>query len=377
MIVWTRERVRARGRGAVGAAVMQVDGRTTVTHVLEPRDRVSAGRTLGIAGAVAAVVTISFETAAVVAGRVGSSSTTLLVACVLGTVMAGAGLAFWSVPHRMPRLAWTGIALFGIAVVLWVGLGTLDASAAGQIGLIYPVVYAGAHLRSLLAWTVAGLAVLADAVIVLTLLPLPVALADLFVVGAAIAMLTLVLVAAGHHQDALTRRLAALAVTDPLTGLSTRRVLDDAMHRLTRSRRGRPGQAVRPGVGLLLVDVDRFGVLNQLYGHPIGDAALVHVGAVITAAVPPRGTVARMGGDEIAVLLPDCSREEARTTAAAVLAAVHGSPLAADHGGIPLSVSIGMAHSGSGAPELAALYAAADAALYRAKAQGRGRVVVS
>jgi len=346
-------------------------------ELLEPRDKVAAGRTLGIAGLVAGSVTIGFEVVAVSVGRVGSCGATLGQAVLIGLTLALAGLAFWTRPEAMSRFTWVAIAVLGILVFAWVGLVTHDASAAGQIGLVYPVVYAGAHLRPVVAWAIAGLAVLTDAVVVLTQLPRAVAYADLFVVGAAVAMLTMVLVALGRHQDALTDRLVLLATTDPLTGLGTRRMLEEAAVRAATSCRGRPAQPTTAGTGLLLIDLDRFGVLNELYGHPIGDAALVHVGAVVVAAVPTGATVARIGGDEIAVLLPDSSREQVRATAGAVLDAVHSSSVPGDHGEIPVSVSIGMAHRARTVPDLAELYAAADAALYRAKAEGRGRVVVS
>lgn len=362
-------------RGQPGGDAVRMD-RMTVERLLEPRDKVAAGRTLGIAGLAAGVVTIAFELVAVATGRVGSSETTLAQALLLGVALIGAGLVFWSVPQRMPRLSWVGIAVFGVLVVLWVGLGTRDASAAGQIGVVYPAVYAGAHLRPVVAWAVSSLAVLANGVVVVNLLPLNLALADLFVVGAAVVMLTLVLVETGRHQDALTARLADLATTDPLTGLGTRRVLEDAIAQAVLERRA-PAHGAAAGAGLLLVDLDRFGVLNELYGHPVGDAALVHVGALVAGAVPAGATVARIGGDEIAVLLPDSTREQVRAAAGAVLDTVLASPLPGEHGGIPMSVSIGMTHRGCGAPDFADLYAAADAALYRAKAEGRGRVVVS
>jgi len=348
----------------------------TMERLLEPRDRVAAARTLGIAGLTAGVVTITVELVAVAAGRVGSTEATLAQALVIGATLAGAGLTFWAIPQHMPRSSWVGIAVFGILVVLWAGLGTRDASAAGQMGVVYPAVYAGAHLRPVVAWVVSGLSLLVNAAVVFTLLPLRLALADFFVVSAAVAMVTLVLVEAGRHQDALTARLAELATTDPLTGLGTRRVLEDAIAHAAPSRPV-PAHGSVAGTGLLLVDLDRFGVLNELYGHPVGDAALVHVGALVTGAVPAGATVARIGGDEIAVLLPDSTRAQVRAAAGAVLDTVLGAPLPGDHGGIPVSVSIGMTHRAGGAPDFAELYAAADAALYRAKAEGRGRVVVS
>ena len=66
----------------------------------------------------------------------------------------------------------------------------------------------------------------------------------------------------------------------------------------------------RLGTGLAIIDLDHFKTLNDTYGHPVGDAALVHVAALLRTTCPSKATVARLGGDELAVLLPCVTREE-------------------------------------------------------------------
>ncbi|NTW41158.1 MAG: GGDEF domain-containing protein, partial [Cellulomonadaceae bacterium] len=248
--------------------------RPGVTEWFEPRDRVAAARTLTIAAVVAAVTTVGFEVVAVATGRVGSSRATLVVAIVIGLVLLVAARTYSTRAETLPALAWTAIAVFGVGVVVWVGLGTLDGSAAGQIGLVYPVVYASAHLRRPVALGVWGLAVVADATVAFSVLPFAVAAADVAVITAALFMLTSVLLTVGHHQDRLTDQLAELASADALTGLATRRELERAAGVALGPRVVRRRDRTEPaGVGLLIVDLDHFKQLNDTYGHEIGDAA--------------------------------------------------------------------------------------------------------
>ncbi len=131
------------------------------------------------------------------------------------------------------------------------------------------------------------------------------------------------------------------------------------------------------GTGLAIVDLDHFKTLNDTYGHPVGDAALVHVAALLRSTCPSKATVARLGGDELAVLLPCVAPSEVREVMVRFHDATRTSPM--NHLGrvLALSVSVGGAHiPATKDPDLAVLYEQADEALYQAKLQGRNRVVV-
>ncbi|MCC6217202.1 MAG: GGDEF domain-containing protein [Polyangiaceae bacterium] len=162
------------------------------------------------------------------------------------------------------------------------------------------------------------------------------------------------------------------ALRDALTGLWNRRYLAQRLeHELSRARR----QGVP--LALLLVDVDHLKLINDRGGHALGDAALDRVAAALRATCRVADVPARYGGDELAVLVPGTPAASAAALAERIRAAVDGS-LGGDH---RMSVSIGVAGVPPGARESApraeALCAAADRALYEAKAAGRNRVVVA
>jgi len=155
------------------------------------------------------------------------------------------------------------------------------------------------------------------------------------------------------------------AVHDPLTGLANRTLLRDRLEQaLARSRR-RGGAS-----GLLFVDFDNFKQVNDEYGHPTGDAVLVELGRRLQKAVRPSDTVARLGGDEFVVVCEELDEQ----TAVALGQRLHDAleqPLLIDGIEHRLSASIGIA---LGQTDPDGLLGNADAAVYRAKAHGRGRV---
>jgi diguanylate cyclase (GGDEF)-like protein len=168
--------------------------------------------------------------------------------------------------------------------------------------------------------------------------------------------------------------LAAAAGTDALTGLANRRALDERL--LAEWRR-----AAREGLPLsvVLADVDRFKALNDQLGHPAGDACLIALGETLACAARRAGDfVARFGGEEFAVVLPATGAAGARATAEQQRAAVEERALPhPDGGGVTASFGVATARPAAAADAaagIAALLAAADAALYRAKRAGRNRV---
>jgi len=166
--------------------------------------------------------------------------------------------------------------------------------------------------------------------------------------------------------------LEGLASSDGLTGLANRRMFDQTLEQeLRRARRD------RSSVSLLMLDIDFFKAFNDCAGHQKGDQCLRQVaGAIADQMLRSGDFAARYGGEEFAVILPATSRDGAVTVADRILASVdalrlpHPASPVARH--VTLSIGVAAA-TGGGAPEL---IEAADAALYRAKHEGRNRVCV-
>jgi diguanylate cyclase (GGDEF)-like protein len=250
---------------------------------------------------------------------------------------------------------------------------TSDPSAGAQAFLAFPVLWAGVHLRRGAVTLVTALAVGGDGIVLFHLEPVSNAVTDLSFFGAVLAVMAVMLVRAGETQDGLVAMLKQQAGVDSLTGLVNRRVLDEALSLALSTR------PTGHGTALVIVDVDSFKSINDQHGHPVGDDALAHIAGVLRSVVRAGdGVLSRMGGDELAVLLPDCPPDVAVRRATDVLDAVRATPLVLPDGGLlAISVSLGVAHAPSHALALEELYAAADAALYAAKRGGRGRVAVA
>ncbi|CAN5193389.1 sensor domain-containing diguanylate cyclase [soil metagenome] len=183
-------------------------------------------------------------------------------------------------------------------------------------------------------------------------------------------------------EGELRRRAAAekaaeeLARTDGLTRLANRRWFDEELSRkwAVASRDGRP-------MSLLMIDVDHFKSFNDGYGHQAGDRALVAIADIIDkAARRPDDLAARYGGEEFAVLLPDTDRRGAAKIAEAI--SVRARSLVIEHAKsehkvVTVSIGVATAFPRSGTAQAAFLVRDADAALYRAKEEGRNMVCVS
>jgi diguanylate cyclase (GGDEF)-like protein len=173
--------------------------------------------------------------------------------------------------------------------------------------------------------------------------------------------------------DRLNVDLRRQAETDPLTGVGNRRAFDRLLADAWAT--GRP-------LALLLLDVDHFKRFNDRHGHPAGDAVLRRVAAVLVASLRSRSdTVARIGGEEFAMLLQDTDAASALITAERSLALLADADIA--HADSPIgprvTASIGVAHR-SALPDEAAparLIELADAGLYAAKAGGRNRAMAA
>jgi len=156
------------------------------------------------------------------------------------------------------------------------------------------------------------------------------------------------------------------AVHDPLTGLANRTLLRDRLeHALARSQREE-----EHATGVLFVDLDNFKQINDAFGHAAGDAVLAELGRRLTAAVRPADTVARLGGDEFVVVCEEVDAEDVLALGRRLLAAI-SEPLEVAGIEYELTASIGIA---LGRTDPDTLLGDADAAVYQAKAGGRGRV---
>jgi diguanylate cyclase (GGDEF)-like protein len=171
-----------------------------------------------------------------------------------------------------------------------------------------------------------------------------------------------------HESEAA---LADLARRDGLTKLLNRRAFDDSLAEMF-ARLDRLGGAA----AVLLIDIDHFKRINDTYGHGVGDDVLAAVARALTADVRLIDRVFRIGGEEFAVLLSGADAAAAETTAERLRQAIAAEPIAARGGSMAVTISLGVAAWWSGS-DAAALVAAADAALYRAKSEGRNRTVIA
>jgi diguanylate cyclase (GGDEF)-like protein/PAS domain S-box-containing protein len=185
--------------------------------------------------------------------------------------------------------------------------------------------------------------------------------------------------AAEDQLAALNFELSLQATTDGLTGLANRRRLDEALD-LEWRRAARDGSLL----SMLMIDLDRFKLFNDRYGHQQGDACLKMVANVLGPfARRPGDIAARYGGEELAILLPNTGAAQAALIAERVRAAIEAEMMSHE-GNTPFGIvtaSIGVAtlrpFASASGDAVSELVSAADEALYEAKHTGRNRVVMS
>jgi diguanylate cyclase (GGDEF)-like protein len=164
-------------------------------------------------------------------------------------------------------------------------------------------------------------------------------------------------------------KLQEQAIRDPLTGLYNRHYLNEALGReLDRARR----QDLR--VGVVLADIDHFKVVNDTYGHTAGDEVLKTVGALLQRSLREYDFSCRYGGEEFLMILPGIEPNSTRKRIEQVRAAVETTKIRYDASVIEVTASFGIAMFPANGGTGAALIAAADSALYKAKNGGRNRV---
>jgi diguanylate cyclase (GGDEF)-like protein len=161
------------------------------------------------------------------------------------------------------------------------------------------------------------------------------------------------------------------ATVDALTGVHNRRWMNDAFPRvLTRCALDHVHSAV------MVIDIDHFKLVNDTYGHLVGDVALKALANIMQAHLRPHDLLVRYGGEEFAILLPDTGIEEARSIAERLRATVAANEIHSGELMFKITISIGIAPA-KNEGKLEENFGAADRALYRAKESGRNRVEVA
>ena len=171
------------------------------------------------------------------------------------------------------------------------------------------------------------------------------------------------------RQRQAAERERRWAMIDPLTGLHNRRFAAPRLQAM---------MAEAQEVAVMVLDLDRFKAINDGFGHAAGDAVLTEVAARLKASVPPEALLARIGGEEFLIAIPDLDYEAASRTAEALRRAIAAEPVplppAAGGGAIPVTASVGVAH-GRPHGSAEAMLNDADRAMLRAKTRGRNRVI--
>lgn len=164
------------------------------------------------------------------------------------------------------------------------------------------------------------------------------------------------------------QHLSHLATRDPLTRLLNRRGLEDALQLSLAhaNRKGLPTSA-------LMLDIDHFKKVNDSFGHEVGDQVIRQISVIAERASRSSDVVARIGGEEFLLILPDTDLDSARILAERIRVGVGERPLLADNQRVPVTVSLGVACA-TGDIKLDELSQEADRALYIAKRGGRNRV---
>ncbi len=166
---------------------------------------------------------------------------------------------------------------------------------------------------------------------------------------------------------ALREKLRTQALRDPLTGLYNRRYMEDVLDRYANL-----AERNESTLSVVMFDLDHFKRLNDEHGHALGDAVLSEVAASVIGAIRPCDVACRYGGEEFVVLLPDCTLTEGIAKAEVLRARIER--LSENHG-TRISASFGVATIPDTSSKVADVLADADAALYRAKGEGRNRVM--
>ncbi|BAN47960.1 putative GGDEF domain protein [Metapseudomonas resinovorans NBRC 106553] len=182
------------------------------------------------------------------------------------------------------------------------------------------------------------------------------------------AIMLIALSMTGTERHRREKRIARLAARDPLTTLYNRRALEARAPRLLEDV-----SSARPGA-LLLIDIDNFKLVNDLFGHGAGDRLLVALSEMIRSALPERALAARLGGDEFVILLGETSSERLLALGNALREQFNSTAAQTFSTPEPVTLSIGASLFDQPPASLAALIEQGDAALYESKRGGRDSI---
>src|SRR3954471_20995461 len=335
-------------------------------------------------GVVAAVVAAAvFDPIFEVTVGGGAPSIARLAYPVADLVAVGVVIAVWSVSGRRLDPFWalvgTGFGLLAIGDSVYVvqaahgtwapgnaldypyAVATMAIAAAAWVPMRLRPGVGGAEQASARLPVVCGLAALAlvSATVLVGLNPLATVL-SLLTMLAVVMRLGSTLARLNRQSSAL----AALAATDPLTGLPNHRTVHERLARELKRARG-----IAAPLSVAALDLDHFKSLNDTFGHAEGDAALQAIARVLSEQVSGRQMVGRVGGEEFVLVLPETSAAEAFAIAESCRAAIAELSV---HGTI-VSCSAGVASFPEDDPTGTRLLELADGALYWAKSSGRAR----
>lgn len=315
---------------------------------------------------VAAVVAINAGAMAAVASGVNLKlKDPSLTAPLVVASLAPAVYVMYHVSEPMIRTSFLLTAsvamLYGLLVFDVRGMLKLGATALASYLLLLGALQLGAPER------------LTASAEVLTVVAYALVLAQVAFIGSFIAGLRRSL---REKHDSLTeamKELEELATRDPLTRLPNRHTAMQQLHReLSRSERRRQGG---DGLCVALLDVDHFKRVNDRFGHQAGDQVLRLIGSALDAVIRQGDFVARFGGEEFLILLPETTIDGGRLVAERIREAIAGIPLDDLPGREAVTASIGVAEHRPGERMETAL-GHADVALYQAKHAGRNRVAL-
>ncbi|MGH1570989.1 putative bifunctional diguanylate cyclase/phosphodiesterase [Methylobacterium sp. P31] len=168
------------------------------------------------------------------------------------------------------------------------------------------------------------------------------------------------------ERDAATAHAEAIARHDGLTGLANRRRFLEVIQRTSAA------DGLRFDGAVLLIDLDRFKPVNDLYGHAAGNAVLCAVAERLQALLPAHGVAARLGGDEFALYVPVDQGSEGLTRMAQAVIAAIATPVLWNQNELKVGATVGVALVTGGHPDADAVLHAADLAMFQGKKDGRG-----
>ena len=296
--------------------------------------------------------------------RVHANETLSWAAIALITAVALLGAAYFTLvtPSLAARLGCSG---FYFAVLNWIGAATVARQGSWRVTIIaatgFSVLGLALFLRGVHLTMVSDGGDGVNALVV--------------TVGALMVVLGQVCIAFGLILMVMWRyaeRLRRLSTLDPLTGALNRAGLEIQGKRVClRAQRGGRSLAV------IMIDVDYFKVINDTYGHPMGDEVLRHLARLLKLELRPSDVMARFGGEEFVLVLDGVNRADALRVAERVRARIEQELVEAEQLAVRYTASMGVVCSDEHDYDLIRLISAGDAAMYEAKRAGRNRVAAA